>query len=274
MSKSCIMAPVHRPGFHFGLNWVKTYNEHFDDDHIFLVFSNDEECNEFKSQAGDLRYRSIVCRETLYCSKPISQKKIIGLQYIYSNTDFEKVGVMDVDTEFTKNIDYDKSFTEYLDRKTIYGSHINNKGIIDGPARGAAMRFFSTEDVIKLSEITDDFAIYYWFNDIPIYEKKHFNNFLDYIDYVHVVDRIGYPDFDYILYTYYLLVNDLIKLEVYDVNGYVPPVVSNGSFLESQNQIPTAYVTEVYKKYRPMWIKYPIEEGMDNVFLRMHIDRK
>ena len=273
MSKSCIMAPVHRPGFKFGLNWVKTYNEHFDDDNIFLVFSNDEEYQEFKNLAEGLRYRSIVCREELYCSKPISQKKIIGVQHIFKNYDFDKVGVMDVDTEFINHIDYDKSFSKYVERNTIYGSHINNQGIIDGPARGAAMRFFNTEDVIKLSTLTDNFRNYFWFNDIPIYEKKHFNNFLDYIDYVHVVERIGYPDFDYILYVYYLLVNDLIKLDIYEIDGNKPSVVSNGSFLESQNQISKDYVKEVYKKYKPMWIKYPIDEGMDNVFLRMHIDR-
>ena len=84
MSKSCIMAPVHRPGFKFGLNWIKTYNEHFDDDNIFLVFSNDEEYQEFKNLAEGLRYRSIVCREELYCSKPISQKKIIDMQDVFS----------------------------------------------------------------------------------------------------------------------------------------------------------------------------------------------
>ena len=72
---------------------------------------------------------------------------------------------------------------------------------------------------------------------------------------------------------YYLLVNDLIKLDIYEIDGVKPLVVNNGSFLESQNQISKDYVKEVYKKYKPMWIKYPIDEGMDNVFLRMHIDR-
>lgn len=274
---SCIMAPIHsgRGHFDYGLRYVKSYNEYFADNNVFLVFSNNEEKENYKKISQNLKYRSIVCTEQLYCTKPISQKKIFGVNYIFNNTEFDKVGVTDVDVVFIKSLNYDELFQKSVDKKVIYVSKSSNKGIIEKVGREAAKIFFSPQDYKKLEEITENFSLYFWFNDIPIYEKKYFKEFLSYINYDKKVKELLYTTFDYILYIWYLLLKDLVKFDHIEVNNIRAQIQDKGSFLEAQQYIDENFFKEAFMKYKPMWIVNQIEDNlMPNVFMKLHVDRK
>ena len=268
MNNSCILAPIHQPDFNaYGLDFIRTYNNFFKDDHIFLVFSNEKESNLFKSIAGDLKYKSIVSTEQMG-EGPITQKKFFGLKYIFENTSFDKVGVIDVDTVFLKYIDYDKCFEDYIKNKKIYsgfGTHPHVKNIISSP-----LKFFGPEDKEKIKKVTHDLNAYFWFNDIPIYSKDNFLNFMKYINYENRINDLLPIDFDYIIYAYYLFVKDLAELELININGQIPSTPC--SFIEQQHLSDPVFFEEAVKKYKPMWLKYDINQNaMENVFIRLHI---
>lgn len=271
MKNSCIVAPIHEPRFEsFGLEFVRTYNDHFDDDHLFLVFTNEKEKDLFAKVANGLRYRSIVCTEKITYSKPITQKKIFGVRWVFNNTEFDKVAVIDVDCRFIKHIDYDVLFQNHLDKKSLLCSTVNNKGMVEKVGKYTCKKFFSPDDVAKVSQLTKDFTSYFWFNEPPIYDKKRFAEFLDYINYDKIIPQLEYVTFDYIMFAYYLLVKDEIQLNLIDA-----PVQDKGSFLEAQEFIKSNYFVEIFNTYKPMWIKNLIhDEDMPNVFIQMHTDRK
>lgn len=267
MKKSCIIAPIHAPDFtSYGIDFISSYNHYFNDSDVFLIFSSKEESDQFKLISGDLRYGSIICDEPIGPS-PITQKKIFGLKYIFNNTDFDKVGVIDVDTVFIKHVDYDKCFEECIKNKKIYTAystkypHVNE--IIKSPTK-----FFNEEDVKKIKQLTHEFKGYFWFNDIPVYSKKYFLDFIQYIKYEENKSKLEYGDF--IIYAYYLLVKDLASLEFLKINNEIIDLPY--SFLEQQHLVNENEFEKIIQDYKPMWLKIDINpEFMENVFIRLHI---
>ena len=49
MNKSAIVAPIHQPHFERGRVFVESYNKHFNDNDLYLVFSNSDEAKSFTS---------------------------------------------------------------------------------------------------------------------------------------------------------------------------------------------------------------------------------
>jgi len=278
MKESCFVAPIH-VGNHIerGIEFVESYNNNFDDDHLFIVFTNDQEKNLFESRTQHLRYQSVVCTETLIGSKPITQKKFFGANYVFNNTDFKYVAIVDVDSKFIKNKDYNELFKNQIDKKVYIASNVVNIGINEKIGKATASSFFSDIDYEKIRFATNDFKKYIWFNDIQVYDKERFSKFLEYINYSSpkTMNKLTYESFDFILFFYYLIVQGDCRIEMINVNGEEPPVGNAGSFLESQMSSDPVYFKKVFAKYKPMWIKKLIETDlMDNVFVLLHTDRK
>lgn len=269
VKKSCIIAPIHAPHFiSYGIDFISSYNHYFNDSDVFLIFSSKEESDQFKLISGDLRHGSIICDEPIGPS-PITQKKIFGLKYIFNNTDFDKVGVIDADTAFIKYVDYDKCFEEYIGNKKIYTAystkHPHVNGIIKSPTK-----FFNEEDVNKIKELTHEFKGYFWFNDIPVYSKQYFLDFIQYINYEENKNKLEYIDFDFIMYGYYLLVKDLATLEFLKINNEIIDLPYG--FLEQQHLVNENEFEKIIQNYNPMWLKIDTNpEFMKNVFIRLHI---
>lgn len=274
MSDTCFLAPIHRKGFNFGVQYVQSYNKYYDDDHLFLVFSTQDEIDDFKLLVGNAaRYNPILCTEPLTYSKPISQKKLFGVRHVLQNTVFDKVAVTDVDCLFIKHVDYDSLIEQRLRRGKLFVSRSNNPGIVDKVGRAAANKFFMPGDVKRLEKITNGFTDYFWFNDIPVYERKHFDAFASYINYPSTIPKLEYTTFDFILYAYYLLLQSHITLEHISADGKSPPVQDKGSFIEAQHSFEPTFFKRAVESYRPMWLVNPIESANDDVMIKLHVDR-
>jgi hypothetical protein len=269
MNKSCIIAPIHAPHFMpYGIDFISSYNRHFDGQDIFLIFSSKEESNQFKLISKNLKYNSIICDEPISQS-PITQKKIFGLKYIFNNTDFDKVGAVDTDSIFIKSLDYDSSFEKYIKNKKIYATHSIGYG---NPHIEHPVKFFNQEDAVKIRELTHDFKAFFWFNEIPIYYKQYFLDFINYIDYEKIKNKLEFKDFDFIIYIYYLLIKNLIDLDFLKINNEI--INLPYGFLEHQNILNPSDFKDIIKDINPMWIKTEINpDYMDNVFMKFHCDR-
>jgi hypothetical protein len=269
MKKSCILAPIHEPKFvPYGLDFISSYNSYFDDEDIFLIFSSKEESDQFKLISKNLKYNSIICDEPIGPS-PITQKKIFGLKYIFNNTDFDKVGAMDVDAIFIKNIDYEKQFSKYIENKIIYSTYSFG---YHNPHIKCPIKYFNNQDIEHIYQKTHEFKAYFWFNDIPIYYKKYFLDFLNYINYEKNINKLEHGDFDFIMYVYYLLVKDIVKLEFLRINNNIINI--GYGFTENQLLFNQNDFENVMNTFKPMWVKQEVnQQFMKNVFVKLHLDR-
>jgi hypothetical protein len=282
MNNSCIIAPIHKPHFQTcGIEFVRSYNQYFDDEDIFLIFSSKAESDEFKSiSAGSLKYGSIICDEQILprrdrppgqqnAAHPVTIKKIFGLKYIFNNTRFDKVGVIDVDTAFLRHIDYDKCFHEYVENKKIYATYCTQTPDVTQIIK-APLKFFNQKDKNKLRKLTHEFKAYFWFNDIPVYNKEYFLNFLK-SNYEKNKSEMEYLDFDFVMYAYYLLVNNLAELEFLKINGN--HIDLPYGFLETQHLVDSDEFKNIVKYYKPMWLTTDIDpQCTERVFSRLHIN--
>jgi hypothetical protein len=152
----------------------------------------------------------------------------------------------------------------------LYGNITNGcQGIVQSP-----YKFFVGKDQDKIKEITRNGSIFYFFTNIPIYQKKHFNNFIKYIEFnKDYADKFVWADFDWCVYTYYLLVNDIMKLEVVrNINN--EELACDTVWGENCNTIDRDTWIKLLKQTNPMWLTKLIEEEhMKNVFMRFHMDR-
>ena len=272
MKNSCIIAPIHPPDFSpIGVNFISSYNRHFNDSDIFLVFSSREESEQFQKLSNGLNYGSIVCDEPIGPS-PITQKKIFGLKYIFNHTNYDKAGVIDVDTLFFRSINYDACFERYITNKKILAAystiHSHVRNIIKSP-----LKFFKEDDAQIIRKLTHEFKGYFWFIDVPVYFKKYFLNFLDYIDYEHNKSKLQYSDFDYIVYGYYLLINNLAELDYFKVNGDIIDLPY--SLLESYFRMDSSEFEQLARNWNPMWLYSDVNSNLsENAFIRLHVPRQ
>jgi len=261
MKTSCFLAPIHSQKYDKGLDFVRSYNKHFDDDHLYLIFSNKEDELSFKTLDESMVFRSIIYDGPVYTNQIVTQKKWYGLNYIFHNTDFDKVAVVDVDCLIIDNKDYDTLFDNYIKKQAIFATN--------GATEADTLWYmdnlrncFSSIDAEKLKDMTG--GTNFWFNELPIYYKSHFLEFLEYIQYTITDNRFNH--FDYISYAYYLLLKEYCKL-------IKLPWTSHGEgFIECQSKIDADMFSSIFHSYNPMWIRHPIE-NMKNVFLVLHVDR-
>lgn len=257
MKTSCFLAPIHSQKYDKGLDFVKSYNKHFDDDHLYLIFSNKEDELSFKTLDESMVFRSIIYDGPIYTNQIVTQKKWYGLNYIFHNTDFDKVAAIDIDCLIIDNKDYDTLFDNYIKKQAIFATNGSAEWYMDD-----LRNCFSSIDAEKLKGMTR--GTNFWFNELPIYYKAHFLEFLEYIQYSITDNRFN--NFDYISYAYYLLLKEYCKL-------IKLPWTSHGeSFIECQSGINADTFSSIFHSYNPMWIKHPIE-NMKNVFLLLHVDR-
>jgi hypothetical protein len=273
MKKSCFVAPIYSAKYNFAENMVRSYNQLYDDDHLFLVFSDESEKRLFETSYPGLRYRPIVYTDDPDLleveSNPAAQKKFFGIKYIFDNTDFERIGMIDDDSKFFKSVDYDELFIQHLNKKTVFSTYIPVNENLNLINKGC-LRFYGVKDQEKLATVTMNFNTFFWFNDIPVFDRTNFYDFYEYMNLDRIKNEFTKYDFEHILYIYYLLITNRIKMNVVGFNLPVP----YGGFVELQRYINPGDFDKIYRYMEPMWILSPIDDSaMKNTFMMVHVDR-
>jgi hypothetical protein len=267
MKNSCFLAPVHPPKYEYAREFIASYNGRFDDQDIFLLFTNDNDKEGFERAYPELKYQSIVYDNSVPLNdNVVNVKKLYGIQWIFDNTNFTKIGVVDVDSSFFRTVDYDELFENHIKNGVIYGTQVPLQGWIPAIIKDPA-RFVPEDKKQIIVDQTKDYRVYFWFNEIPVYEKEKFLEFAQ----TFKLSEIGVYDFEYVAYAYFLMSRGYMELKVLDYD--IP--VAGGSLLEFQDKIPNEIFREQFLIMNPMWIKLKIaEQDMKNSFMLIHLDRK
>jgi hypothetical protein len=211
--------PTHEPKFEYSIPAVKSYNKFYKDDHIYVIFSSDRERDLFTSLIGDIPFRPLIYNfEEDGASHIINGKMIYGLKKIFETTEFDKIAMIDSEILFYRNMDYDRLFSEHVDSKTVYANRILPNTpklycLIEG------YPFFNQQDQAKVKNVLLQDELFFFFNNIPIYYKPRFEEFLNYINYDESKKRLSYHTFIYMMYVYYLIIKDMVTIEILNYKG-------------------------------------------------------
>jgi hypothetical protein len=130
--------------------------------------------------------------------------------------------------------------------------------------------YFSDEEIVTLSRLTNEFQLYSWFSDIPIYHSDTIDEFLKCIGFQDIDTWLSKTtsNFHSIPYSYYLLLRK---------NHRVLDVKTLGIQREwSLECMPLQTYEKVCKTgYIPLWVVNEIyDSSMSNCVLTYHCDRK
>lgn len=276
MNKCCFLVPTYISKFHWAFDLIKSYNDLYNDDNIFVVFTSDYESSVFRERYTSLRYKSII-----YSGIPsecmATRKKFEGLFYIFQNTEYDTVACIDDDFLFVKTVDYSALFNRYLTNGKIYANI--TRDLAKGAKKDeltptmASIDRFTDDDKATILQQTRNGTLYFWLNEIPIYQKINFLPFIKYINFnVTQPDNYGWYEFDWILYAYYLIAKGIMQIEVVRVDN--EDLVCNMAFAEHINDLPLSSWVQIQQQCKTMCATKVLDNtSMENVFLLMHRDR-
>jgi len=298
--ESCFCIPIFRDHFSFlekndrSEGVIPSFLKYFKEEKLFLVFSDIQEAEDCKkniiSKYNTTQIESIIHNNSFlnfdkdshaHMGSIITRKKFFGLHHIYNNTNYKYVAAIDKDVEFIRYKDIDKCFNEFYERKTVFTT-CSSLDVVKLVANG----IFNEEILLRLPKINnlkniinnaDGSVNYFWFNDIPIYEKNLFLEFYEKIKDLTICNRLI---FDYNFYMYFLLSENIFKLfklkeDLNEKNNFLYTALS---LLEDQNRgsLKDIKKFKLYFDYiKTSWLKFPIseKEGGAGVFLKFHVDR-
>lgn len=205
-----LLITTHPPHYKYLYNLInKCINNNITID-TFLVFSNEEDYESFEMKEY---ITPIIVKDKLNENGIVSFKKLYGLTQMVN---FKNEFIICIDSEidiivenFTNEIINEKINNIFNNLKTYTGEVTSSeiKSIIDSSSK------LFINDYEKLRELTNNFSLYCWWSDLPVYRKSDLNNFFELINFDENKYKIHGLYFEYIIYQYYLILNCNFSIE-------------------------------------------------------------
>jgi hypothetical protein len=193
---------------------------------IFLIFSNEQDYNIFNKKDF---IKKIILPPT-NTNNIITYKKFYALENLKNEAKYDYFIVCDAEIsiipENFNRTNILNKINKIYENKLIYAGANNSSQVYNIIKVSASI--FINNDVDKLKNITNNFQLYYWWSDLPVYKREHLTDFFNKICY----DNIIWEHFDHIMYLNYLilyhnfnilnvsnLINHNWSLEGYDTNN-------------------------------------------------------
>ena len=212
---TAIIIPTHAPKFYYTDNLLKSIYKHKIKTYVFLIFSNYFDFFIFSLFYPGNKFRKIIMPSSeLKIKGIVNQKKFYGLNVIFTSYPDIKY-VASIDCESVLN----KSFNVYEKFEQIFKSGYvkANKSLKGGETiKNLAELLSPSINYKNLEKKTEDFSLYWWFNELCIYERITFLDFYNWYlklkNYKYLISN--YWCFDYLLYTIFLIDKDLFKIKL------------------------------------------------------------
>jgi len=193
-----LLIPTHQPHYNLIYNLINKFkaNEIFID--IFLVFSSQNDWNNFLLKDA---INPLIITEPLKTNSIITFKKFFGLKKLI-NSKYEYIICCDSELDFIPENFSKENLNDKINK--IF----NNKKIYAGDTTGVWVNIISNisanvfpDKINELKKITNDFNLYFWWSDLPVYRKSDLIHFFDTFNYENIV----WHHFDHLIYQYYLI---------------------------------------------------------------------
>ncbi len=232
----------------------------------FVVFSSIDNYNNFECKDKCIPLFAS-CEE----GSVVNYKKFEGLKQAVKAGGFKYFIVCDAEVEVVASNFNTSTIMTSLDRffenKTIFAGDIANskvgRQILPVVMAGSIYIFKNKDDQNKLMDLTNNFRLYTWWSDIPVYAAEHLAAFFDSID----ESRLSHESFDHLVYQYYLLLyHDFKIIQIPELKWSLE--LFNGDFAELEKHgVHYNWVAKYSYQQNP---EYFNEHG---TYLLYHLDR-
>lgn len=213
MNKSAFVVPLHPKHFNYGyyiINYL--YNKKVD---LYFIFTNDTEKNYFLSKIININKDNIkyllltdftdigIVEKT---NSFVSIKKLYALYALKDKYDY--ISCIDSEIQFINNTDdYYNIMKNIVDTKIICGGKLNENDVNEiNIVRDSLNRLTDKEYHQSLKYYSQNYRIYTWWSNLPVYDCKISGDFLKWINFrSDNLERFCWNVFDDLLYNYYCI---------------------------------------------------------------------
>jgi hypothetical protein len=195
-NSSCFVIPIHTPDYKY-LRKISDLCKRTSSD-IFIVLTSCD--NKIEKKYPLLKY---IYFDRIFSGEVTNwptQKKFYALNYLFVNFNYNYV--IACDSEIKLDNLFNQIMLTGICDKIISNKKFYGGGICDSVFQEiniSSMKFVGMDD----SLINKYCGIYFWFSQLPVYEK---NTFLDFFHDQNLINRsYSFNHFDYLLYAYWLV---------------------------------------------------------------------
>ena len=214
MIKSCTLIPIHPPKFKWAYLLLDSYLEFVNQPHeLYFVFTNENEALEFKTNVKNPNsYKELILSHPLRNKNSIiNVKKYFGLFTLKDKYDY--IGVFDCESKFVRSCNLNEIYKDIATKKEFKANvALIGADIIKGIAEKLNLNYNK-----KLLLETDFYSVYWWFNEVPVYDMKYFGEFINWFYNLENIDEIqnDYYCFDFLVYSIWLICFKEFKIKTY-----------------------------------------------------------
>jgi hypothetical protein len=214
MIKSCTIIPTHPAKFKWAYLLLDSYLEFVNQPHdLYFIFTNEDEALEFKKNSNNPNsYKELILSPPLRNKKSIINiKKYFGLFSLKNEYDY--IGVFDCESKFVKKCNLDEVYSDIVSKKYFKANEsIAGSDIIKHIAEILKLNY--NKNLLKQ---TNYYSVYWWFNEIPVYDMKYFGEFINWFYNLENINEINndYYCFDYLVYSIWLICFKNFKIKTY-----------------------------------------------------------
>jgi len=218
MNKCAFVIPLHVKHFNYGYTIITELAD--SDADVYFVFTTIEDKNKFQLGLpedtvmhflilNDFADIEIVEKKMSY----VSIKKLFALSVLYEK--YEYISCIDSEIKFLRKTKFYDMMKSVVDKKTICGGKVpyHHTGEID-IVRDSTTLLVDAKYHYDLQQLTEDFTIYTWWSNLPVYDCKIACEFLQWINFHNNnLERFCWNIFDDMTYNFFCILFKNYKLE-------------------------------------------------------------
>lgn len=224
--RTAVIIPIHEPYFHYGINFL--YQAMGGDFDVVFVFSTEAERVKFATmhQASPaIAYRAIVAADHFPASafdtfgenqNWITSKKFLALWLLQGHYDY--FYAVDAETFILRPQGWTQAARDTLARG-VWHAGTSPASSDSDIMRHSALCMSPVADHERLAAAMQDFSIYSWWWDLPVYDAAHLQAFFAWIGWTPTrasVSRYTFIAFDHLIYQAYTLLHAGFRYEHVD----------------------------------------------------------
>jgi hypothetical protein len=212
-NKTATIITSHLPKFGYLAKLLDTFYENVEQPHdLYVVFSDEYEAQLF-SNGYHKPFNTLVLPKNMRgYGSIVNVKKITAIKVLYDKYDW--LGVYDCETEYVKAVNLDELYAEIGNRKYVKGNYAS----VGGDIIKKVATILGLDTNKRVINETKDFSLYWWFQDIPVYDTSEMNLFLEWLETRPNINQIlnEYHCFEFLMYSLYMIAYRDWEVHTYD----------------------------------------------------------
>jgi hypothetical protein len=224
INKCAFVIPLHPKHYNYGY-YILEYL--FDKDvDLYFIFTDNNDKNIFLSKIKhpyNINFDNKYLILSDFCNIDIpkktnsfvSIKKLFALSKLYTKYDY--ISCIDSEVHFIdKNNKYYDAMKKVVDAKIIFGGKVKDYNMgARTIIRDSLTKIINNKYHEQLRQISHDYKIFSWWSNLPVYDCKNAEHFLNWIDFnSNSLERFSWSVFDDLLYNYYCILIHNYRLHI------------------------------------------------------------